>query len=350
MSASRYLVTGAPGWLGTRLVECLLSGLPDGPALETPDCDAVNVLHHPDQSIDGLPVDPRLSGAPLDLAGATGWDRALADGAGSVLFHLAGVVHPSVTTSAFRRVNVEGTKRLLEAARAAGVQRFVYVSSNSPLGTNPTRDHLFDERSPYRPYLGYGESKRDAELAVAAAGQSSDLETVVIRPPWFYGVNQPPRQTLFFKMIKEGRFPLCGDGGNRRSMVYIDNLCQGLVLAATAPAAAGETYWIADEQPYTMNEIVQTIRDVLSTDFAMDVASDTRRLPSWVATAGEWADRCLQAVGLYNKKVHVLGELNKNIACTIEKAQRELGYAPAVGLREGMRRSVAWALEAGESI
>jgi nucleoside-diphosphate-sugar epimerase len=184
----------------------------------------------------------------------------------------------------------------------------------------------------------------------AAMGAPGTPELVILRAPWFYGPGQPPRQTQFFAMIRTGRFPLVGDGLNRRSMGYVDNLAAGILLAAAHPAARDEIFWIADETPYTMREIIDTVRAVLRQDFALGVTERTPRLP-WIA--GEVAtmlDAALQRAGIYQQKIHVLSEMNKTIACDIGKARRVLGYAPAVALREGMRRSVAWCLEQGMAI
>ena len=148
-------------------------------------------------------------------------------------------------------------------------------------------------------------------------------------------------------MIKQGRFPIVGSGENRRSMGYTDNLAQGIMLAATHPAAAGETYWIADAAPYSMNQIVDTVRAVLRDDFGFSVSDKQMRVPGVVADVARLVDATLQAVGLYHQKFHVLSEMNLTIACDISKARRELGYAPEIELREGMRRSVAWCHEQG---
>ena len=162
-------------------------------------------------------------------------------------------------------INVDGTTRVVAAAARAGVRRAVVVSSNSPIGVSYSPKKIFDETSPYRPYMNYGRSKMIMELAVREFERRGLIETVIIRPPWFYGPNQPPRQTLFFKLIRDGKFPMVGDGNNLRSMSYIDNLVQGLLLAESVPAARGQTYWIADERPYSMNEIVGTVRTLLAT-------------------------------------------------------------------------------------
>lgn len=258
---------------------------------------------------------------------------------GAILFHLAGVIHPRWSRQ-FEEVNYRGTRNVLAAAAAAGVRRAVIVSSNSPLGCNPHDDHLFDEESPYHPYLGYGRSKMLMEQHVAAVQAEGRIETVTVRAPWFYGPFQPPRQTIFFTMIRDGKAPIVGDGENRRSMAYLDNLVQGLILAAITPRANGQTYWIADERPYTMNEIIDTVERLLEDEFGQRCAHKRLRLPGLASSTAWLVDWLMQAAGLYHQKVHVLSEMNKTIACSVGKAKRELGYQPTVALEEGMRRSL----------
>jgi nucleoside-diphosphate-sugar epimerase len=168
-----------------------------------------------------------------------------------------------------------------------------------------------------------------------------------VRPPWFYGPFQPPRQTLFFEMVRDGKGPVVGSGENKRSMAYIDNLCQGLILAATTARAAGETYWIADERPYSMNEILDTVERLLEQEFKIPCAHKRLRLPSLASEAAYVVDGLLQSLGMYNQKIHVLSEMNKTIACSIDKAKRDLGYRPGVALEEGMRRSLSWCVKQG---
>jgi nucleoside-diphosphate-sugar epimerase len=340
---SLCIVTGAAGWLGSRLVECLARGLPDHPTLSSPPPDfRIRCLILPGQDSARLrAVSDRVEVVAGDLGNPPDCARLCAGARGAVLFHTAGVIHPR-RVAEFYRVNVDGTVNLLEAASAAGVRRAVVVSSNSPCGCNPHPDHLFDELSPYRPYMNYGRSKMRMELAVREFHQRGALQTVVIRAPWFYGPKQPARQTLFFQMIRQGKAPIVGSGENRRSMSYLDNLCQGLMLAAHVEQASGQTYWIADRRPYTMNEIVDTVERLLDREFGGGCAHRRLRLPGWAADLAYVADRLIQAVGFYHQKIHVLSEMNKTIACSVARAQRELGYAPQVELEEGMRRSLAW--------
>jgi nucleoside-diphosphate-sugar epimerase len=151
-------------------------------------------------------------------------------------------------------------------------------------------------------------------------------------------------------MIKEGKGPIIGDGNNLRSMSYLDNLAQGLLLSAFVPQAAGEIFWIADDKPYSMLQIIDTIEFLLEKEFGIPVAHKRLKLPGLVSDIAEIADATLQAAGLYNQKIHVLSEMNKTIACSVEKAKRVLGYTPFVSLEEGMRRSIQSVLASGQKI
>ena len=231
------------------------------------------------------------------------------------------------------------------------MRRAVVMSSNSPIGVSRNPFEVFDEESPYNPYMGYGRSKQEMEEWLRAGASDKNLPQItIVRAPWFYGPEQPARQTRFFSMIKAGRFPIVGDGHNRRSMGYVDSLAYGILLAAQAPQAAGKIYWLADERPYPMKEIVDTVRDVLRDDFGMSVNPKTVQVPGIISDVARLGDWMLQKAGIYNQEIHVLSEMNLTIACSIERAQRELGYKPLVNLREGMRRSVAWCLERGIAI
>ncbi|HUJ61418.1 MAG TPA: NAD(P)-dependent oxidoreductase [Kofleriaceae bacterium] len=336
------IVTGAPGWLGTRIVHSLVHGVADCPALG-PTARTTRCLVLPDADASEL----EALGAEIVRGDVT--DPAtlakLFDGAdGATVFHSAGVVHPTKGMRQFRDVNATGTRNMLEAAKTARIRRFIHVSSNSPLGTNPSKEHVFDESAPYHPYMRYGKTKMLGEQAVRAV---SEFEWVIIRPPWFYGPGQPPRQSVFFSMVRDGKAPIVGSGDNRRSMAYVDNICQGLVLCDRVAGAAGNIYWIADRTPYTMNDIVGTIEKVLETDFQIACKHKRMKLPGIASSVAYGVDGFLQSIGVYAQKIHVLSEMNKTIACTIEKAERELGYDPKVALEEGMRRSLAWVLERG---
>ena len=342
----KLLLTGAAGWLGLNVLHLARSArwtasLPQG------GCRGLVLAGTPGHDVQKIAPDMELLQG--DIRSPEDCRKLCREAAGGLLIHTAGIIHPQRIRD-FYEINLEGTRNLLQAAVEAGVKRAVIVSSNSPIGCNPHRDHQFDEESPYHPYMNYGRSKMLMEMAVKDFQREGEIETVILRAPWFYGPFQPPRQTLFFQMIRDGKMPVVGDGNNLRSMAYTENLAQGILLAATQPQAAGETYWIADERPYPMNEIVDTVERLLEQEFGQKCAHQRMRLPGLASEVAWVLDKSLQAVGIYQQKIHVLSEMNKTIACTVEKARRDLGYRPEVSLEEGMRRSIQWCLENGQPI
>lgn len=351
LESNKVIVTGALGWLGISLVQALVKGLPEHEELKSPRGDLrIRCLILPGQDEAQLrKISDRIEVVTGDIRNAADCAKLCGDCKGAVLFHTAGIIHPKKVAE-FYQINVAGTTNLLEAAIQAGVKRAVIVSSNSPCGCNPHPDHLFDEVSPYHPYMNYGKSKMKMELAVKERQQQGRIETVIIRTPWFYGPNQPPRQTLFFQMVRDGKAPIVGGGENLRSMSYTENLCQGLLLAAMNEKANGQIYWIADKRPYSMNEVIDTIERLLENEFGQKCTHKRMRLPGFASEIALVADASLQAIGMYNQKIHVLSEMNKTIACSVARAEKELGYRPAVALEEGMRRSMLWCKAQGITI
>ena len=334
------IVTGASGWFGRALLAAFTD--PAGPWARDGEIRALARDRAEATELDAVPKVVPLIG---DVRTRRGLDDLFAGLAGTVdVVHAAGVIHPG-TVSDFVEINTRGTENVAAAARAAGVRRMVHVSSNSPFGVNPHAGDRFRNDEPYHPYMGYGRSKMLAELRLLDE-VTNGLDAVIVRPPWFYGPFQPARQTTFFTLVRRGRFPIVGDGTQRRSMVYVDNLVQGVVLAELADVPAGSSWWIADERPYEMNEIVATVKDALR-ESGLDVAARQTRLPEFVGRLAERADALVQRTGRYVTQLHVLGEMDKTIACDISVAKSELGYAPSVELLEGMRRSIAWCLERG---
>jgi len=345
MTPPMAIVTGAPGWVGSRLVEALHGRIPDA-RVDSALTPHVRCLVGPAAAgaAEGLRDCETVLG---DLTVPATLEPLLRGAAGATVYHCAGVIHPTRSTCEFDEVNTRGTDHLLRLSEQAGIGRFVYLSSNSVVGVSRDPTVVFDEETPPHPYMGYGRSKNAAEHLVRAAAARGAFDTVIIRAPWFYGPRQPARQTEFFTLIRTGRVPLVGSGRNRRSMVYVDNLCQGLMLAATYPSASSATFWIADRRPYTMIEIITTIADVMEQDFGIAVNRRVIRFPALTSDLAQFVDGTLQAGGLYHPRIHVLSEMSRTIACSVARAEREIGYCPAIELREGMRRSLAWMNEAG---
>jgi nucleoside-diphosphate-sugar epimerase len=335
------IVTGSTGWLGTALMHALTgtdprwrrSGVIRALVTNRVEADRIAALGDGVEPVVG-DVTERTSLEPLfeGLGGAVD------------VIHTAGVIHPR-RLSEFDAVNAGGTATMLALAARSGVRRFVHVSSNSPFGTNSHPGDRFRNDEPYHPYYGYGRSKMAAELAVLDA-VTDGLDAVIVRPPWFYGPHQPPRQTTFFQLVRTGRFPVIGAGDQMRSMVYVDNLVEGVLLAELVTTPPGRGWWIADARPYAVSEIVETVGRALAAE-GFDVAPNRVRLPALAARVAETADALVQRAGRYHQQVHVLGEMGKTIACDISVARDELGYEPGVALEEGMRRSIRWCVEQG---
>lgn len=326
------VVTGVPGWLGTSLVEALAKGAKFRSITTEPR--RVRCVVQPGS--DTTPLEKL--GEKVEIVHADLRDpRAVADvcrGAGTV-FHAAGIIHPRRVQELYD-INVQGTQNILKAAIEAKARRFIFVSSNSPAGLNDTPGRLMNEDDPPRPYLNYGLSKLQSEWLVNDAHRQGQIEGVILRPCWFYGPNQPRRQSRFFSMIKKGNPIVIGRGDNLRSMSYVDNTVQGLLLADAVEKAAGHTYWITDRRPYSFIEIINTVANVLG------VQVRPRYLPGFGSDVARLVDSLLQMGGLYNQEIHVAGELAASIAVSIDRARRDLGYDPEIELEEGMRRSIEW--------
>ncbi len=326
------LITGAPGWLGNRLVEVLTDSRHELQCYSSFSERNVRCLILP--SIDSTSIDKfsieKIHGDILNIQSLKEAMKGV-----ETVFHLVGIIHPK-KVSDFYKINRDGLKNVLDAAVQAGVKRIVIISSNSPAGVNKKRSLLLHEDDTPNPYKHYGKSKLEAERLALDFHKRGDIEVVILRPCWFYGPGQPARQTRFFQMIKKGNPLIFGDGKNLRSMSYLDNTIQGLLLAESSEKAPGNIYWIADEKPYTTLEIYETIADLLQVNLK------PRFLPRFVSWGCEQVDDILQSIGLYSTDFHVAGEMVYDIACSIKKAQDELGYNPIIDLQEGMRRSIEW--------
>ena len=334
------VVTGAAGWLGQALV-ARLAAEPGRERLRL----LVRTIAEEAFLAEQLAGRSGVEIVVGDVARADTARRLLHDVGDDVfVLHTAGIIHPRRMRE-FVEVNTHGTRHIADAALDHGVRRMVHVSSNSPFGTNPDPLDVFRADEPYNPYLGYGRSKMHAELAVLDAHRRG-LDAVIVRPPWFYGPYQPARQTSFFRLVRRGKFPVIGAGDQRRSMVFVENLVDGLLAASRTPGVGGRGYWIADARPYTVAEIVETVGRALTAE-GFDVTPNSTRLPQLAARLAEAGDRMLQSIGVYQQQLHVLGEMGHTIACDISAASTDLGYTPTVELLEGMRRSIRWCIDRG---
>jgi UDP-4-keto-D-FucNAc 4-reductase len=180
-----------------------------------------------------------------------------------VIIHLAGRAHVLKETMAnplteFRRVNTEGTRRLMLAAEQSKVRRFVFVSS---IGVNGdvSGEKGFTEDSLVNPHKPYAVSKYEAELLLRSMAAQSGMELVLVRPPLVYGAGVKGNFAKLQKLVAKG-IPLpVGLANNRRTLVSVTNLANFLVCCATHPQAAGELFLIGDDRAISTKEIVKLL-------------------------------------------------------------------------------------------
>lgn len=291
----------------------------------------------------------RFDASPLAAAGVTavegelGAPDALARACQGVevVYHIAATYREAgQPDSAYRAVNVEGTQHLLEAARAAGVRRVVHCSTGGVHGhiAHPPAN----EDAPFNPGDIYQDTKLEAEQLARRFGDTTGLDVVVARPIGIHG----PGDTRFLKMFRglaRGRFPMLGPCTAFYHLTYIDDLVEGFRLCGEVPAATGRTYILAGAQYTTLNDLVALVAEELG------VAPPRIHLPVWpVWMAGLACEIVCVPLRieppLYRRRVDFY---TKSRAFDITRAKTELGYAPRVDLRSGIRRTIAWYREQG---
>jgi len=267
-----------------------------------------------------------------------------------LVFHLAGNAHPSSVTPyrAYEAINVGGTRNVLEGAAASGrLERLVVASSIA--ATGPSRDgEPVTEASARRPITNYGRSKVAVEDLCQSYHQNKKLPVVVVRPPMVYGVGD--REWLgLFEMIGARGMPLLGvpipgDHENLFDFCYVDNLVEGLNLAATSAHAAGQIYFLSDERPYRIREIIDAVAA------ALEISSPKKFWPLWLEKA---VATLLDTVGFVIRQDMPLSRrtvrwMTENYwVCDVSKARADLGYSPSISLQEGVRRTIDWARSKG---
>jgi nucleoside-diphosphate-sugar epimerase len=288
-----------------------------------------------DRSKFSLPGVEVVSGDITD-AGAL---RELVEGADTV-FHIAAMFRSEGRYEDFVEVNIKGTLALLEAAKAAGVRRFVYCSTIGVHGH--VSETPSDETAPFNPRDYYQSTKLKAEEACRAEGEKGEIEVVVIRPCSIYGPGDV-RLLKIFRMVQKGVFVFVGNGRPNFHPVYIDDLVQGFMLAMTKPQAKGETFIIGGPRYLPLREFVGEAAR------AVGGPAPWMQIPATFMTA---VARACEAVCLplrVSPPIHRrrLSFYKHNRAFSTAKAQRLLGYRPGVDVAEGFRRTVAWYYETG---
>ena len=252
----------------------------------------------------------------------------------ALVFHLAAVFRRAgVPDSLYREVHVDATRHLIEAAAAAGVRRFVHCSTVGVHGD--VADGPADEDAPMAPGDIYQRTKLEGEAAARDTAARTGLALTVVRPGPIYG----PADRRLLKLIggvARRRFFLLGSGKPHFQMVYVDDLVEGLRLAAETPEAAGRTYILTGEEAPTLRELVQEIAAIAR------VPAPRVRLPVWPFwLAGALCEVVCVPLGveppIYRRRVKFF---TNNRWFDISRARAELGFTPRMPLREGIRRTL----------
>ena len=319
-------VTGGTGCLGRPLIDKLIV---DGAYLKLLILPNDPSLNYPDNKVEIVTGDLNFQDA-LDIL-CLDCD---------IVFHLAGMVHSVPGTKEeeqeFFRVNVEGTRNLLEAAKKNGVKRVVFYSSVGVYGKDA--DFHGDELSPCQPVSAYAESKYLAEQLVLNSSNDLGPEGVVLRFPVVYGPLDRGNVARLIKTIHNRLFFYFGDGNCLRSMISSKNVAEAAIKAAFEPKAVNQLFCVTDGRDYTMNEMVDSICHALGMSWR------PFHVPVLLADlAGRFGD-------VLRKWAHVpfpidsdrVRKLSRPLTFSCEKAQRVLGYEPVETLEEGIRREVEW--------
>jgi nucleoside-diphosphate-sugar epimerase len=234
------------------------------------------------------------------------------------------------------RVNVLGTRRVIDAAARGGAERFVQFSSVTTFGFDYPDG--VDESYPVR-LTGnpYPDSKIASEQVTLQAHVAGDVKATIVRPGDVYGPRSRGWTLLPTKMIKSGQMVLPAGGHGQIGLVYVDNLVDGVLLAAASPDAVGEIFTIADGYAVDIGDFFGHYARMLG-------KGGIRTLPTPVArTIAAAGGRIEKAMGRDTEmSAASIDYLTKRGGYSIEKARRVLGYEPKVTLEEGMRRCEEW--------
>jgi nucleoside-diphosphate-sugar epimerase len=317
-------VTGGSGFIGGRLIERLAREENDVRALARSESAA-----------------RRVAALGADAVRGDLQDReALAEGAANaqIVFHLAAHLGEWGPRDDFERGNVEGTRNMLEVCEQAGVRRFVHCGTEAALMAGEPLVQV-DETAPLRPdsRAAYPATKAKAEQLVRDAS-APGFETVVLRPRFVWGRGDTTLLPEMVATVEAGKWAWVGGGRNVTETTHVDNVVEGLVLAATR-GQPGEAYFVTDGEPVVFREFVT---EMLRTQ---GVEPPDRSLPAWTAAplarVAETAWKLLPLSG--DPPMTTLRSWLLTQECTIDisKARRDLGYKPIVTHAQGLAELAA---------
>ncbi|MCB9232636.1 MAG: NAD-dependent epimerase/dehydratase family protein [Bacteroidia bacterium] len=252
-----------------------------------------------------------------------------------VVIHCAAFVEPWGTRAEFWEGNVEGTRRTLEAAKAAGVKRFIHIGTEAAVFHGQDMVNI-DETYPYAensPYL-YSQTKAAAEKLVLAASEPGKFESLCVRPRFVWGPDDLTILPNLVGMVKNGAFKWVNQGEYKSSTTYIDNLVHAIDLALTN-GRGGEAYFVTDGEIWTMRKFLTAM---LATQ---GVTPSNQSVPAWVVRFGAWSLEVIWKMFGIKKAPPIVrfsaGIMSTECTIRIDKARKELGYEPVVSIGDGLK-------------
>lgn len=321
VSGQPLLITGVPGWLGNRMVDIMINGDKTG---EFRTNRPITLLVEPRfKGMLKLPTNFNIIHG--DLLDKNSLQQAVAGV--STVFHLAGVIAPPKIASLYR-VNLEGTKNLIDACIEKGVRRVIYMSTDSVCGRGTKEKRVFDEYNLPMPYRDYGKSKYLAEKYVLDKTDEGLIDGTSMRGFWFFGPFASPKQTDWLNMFNWERQIIFGHGNNYRSITHVDNLVQAFLKAEVNKKTFGKWYWICgNEHTMTTNQIYQQICLALEKEF------NPIHIPTFMCVIANWADNFLRLFGNLHPIIHPAGKSYFDIAGKIDAAKRDFNYKPKISMQ-----------------
>jgi len=318
----RVLVTGATGFTGGHLARALAGRGYDVGALVR------DVARAQDLASSGVRLE---QGDLRDRASLT---RATANV--DVVYHVAAIYRQAgLPRDAYHAVNAVAVKDIIEAAAANGVRRVVHCST---VGVHGDVEHPpANEDAPLGPGDVYQETKLEGERFAREAAARLGIEVTIVRPTGIYGPGDR-RLLKLFRGVARRRWVTLGSGEIYYHLTYIDDLVEGFRLCGEHEAAANRTYILAGGEVTTLNALVQIVADVAR------VPAPRLHLPVWPVWAmGAVCEAVCAPLGIeppiYRRRVDFF---TKSRAFDISRARHDIGYAPRVGLRDGISRTLDW--------
>jgi dihydroflavonol-4-reductase len=333
----RAFVTGGTGFIGSRLIDYLTDSGWQVTALVRPG------------SLSKIKKTELIKILEGDLLGAVPLLKKEVEGV-DVVFHSAAIRDRwSVRMDDYRRTNIDGTLRLLDASKGR-VGRFVYVSSVGVMGEHNCldADETFSTTG-FRGKVGYHSTKAAAERLVLE--QAGEMEVCVIRPTITYGPgDRDGMLTRLIAMISKGRFIRVGRGHNHIHMTYIDDLLEGLYLAGSHPHAPGQIFIIAGPKTIQVNKLLKMVGSKIGRGTAPFFIPEPLARIAAVGIEGVYGLGKRLKLSMFLDPVVTRDKIDtlcNHQGFSYEKAKRMLGYSPSTGYSEGVEKTIQWMASVG---